>query len=96
MFVNRFRWGVTLGAGKAMLMRGGACFTELCLMVSWVCVIATKGCGLSPCGLWECVLRFLLLFFLWFFDVLLGVSPFGSVPVLYCSSVVCLYLGGFR
>ena len=24
-----------------------------------VCVVAIEGCGLSSCGLWECVLRFL-------------------------------------
>ena len=51
----------------------------------------------TVCVFIQCfMLRFLLLLFLWFFDVMLGVSPFGSVPVLYCSSVVCLYLGGFR
>jgi hypothetical protein len=33
VFIGGFRWGMTLGVGKAMLMRGGACATELCLIV---------------------------------------------------------------
>jgi hypothetical protein len=58
VFNGRFRWGMTHGVGNDMLMRGGACATELCLMVGWVCGIATKGCGLPCCGLGECILRF--------------------------------------
>ena len=38
LFMGGFRWGIALGAGKAMLMRGGACAIELCLMVSCVCL----------------------------------------------------------
>ncbi len=37
VFVGGFRWGIVLGDGKAQLMRGGACATELCLMVGCVC-----------------------------------------------------------
>ena len=57
----RLRWGMMLGAGKAMLMRGGACATELCLMVVWVCVFVSNSGWFSCCGLWRCVFRFLLL-----------------------------------
>jgi len=42
VYVGRFRWGMTLGGGTAMLMRGGACATEMCLMVGWVCVIVSS------------------------------------------------------
>jgi hypothetical protein len=49
---------MTQGVGNDMLMRGGACATELCLMVDWVYGITTMGCGLPSCGLWECILRF--------------------------------------
>ena len=38
VFMGEFRWGITLGVGKAMLMRGGACAAELCLMVGFVCL----------------------------------------------------------
>ena len=61
VFIGGFRWGMTLGAGKAMLMRGGACATELCLMVGWVSVVVFIWRWLSCCGLWECVFRFLML-----------------------------------
>ena len=61
VFIGGFRWGMTLGAGKAMLMRGSACATELCLMVGWVCVFDSNWCWLSYCGLRRCVFRFLML-----------------------------------
>ena len=34
---------MTLGAGKAMLMRGGDCATELCLLVCCVCYLIPVG-----------------------------------------------------
>ncbi len=45
VFMGGFRWGITLGAGKAMLMRGGACAAELCLMDGCVC-LSNAGCYL--------------------------------------------------
>ncbi len=45
-----FRWGITLGAGKAMWMRGGACATELCLMVGCDCLSSSGWYWLSICG----------------------------------------------
>jgi hypothetical protein len=48
VFMGGFRWGITLGAEKAMLMRGGACATELCLMVGCVCLYKSNWCWL-PC-----------------------------------------------
>ena len=53
-----FRLAMMQGVGNVILMRGGACATELCLMVGWVCGVTTVGCGLPSCGLWECILRF--------------------------------------
>ena len=50
VFTGGFRCGITLGAGKAMLMRGGACATELCLMVGCVLLSKYNWCGLSCCG----------------------------------------------
>jgi hypothetical protein len=47
VFLGGFRWGITLGVGKAMLMRGGACATELCLMVGCVCLSSSGWCWLS-------------------------------------------------
>ena len=47
VLLGRFRWGITLGAGKAMLIRGGACATELCLMVGCVCLSNPSWCLLS-------------------------------------------------
>jgi len=35
VFMGEFRWGIRLGAGKAMMLRGGACATELCLISNW-------------------------------------------------------------
>jgi hypothetical protein len=61
VFIGGFWWGMTLGVGKAMLMRGGACATELCLMMGWVCVIVSNWCGLPACELWRCGFRFLAL-----------------------------------
>ena len=49
VFMGGFRWGITLDAGKAMLMRDGACATELCLMVGCVCVYSSSWCRLSGC-----------------------------------------------
>ena len=54
VFIGGFRWGMTLGVGKAMLMRGGACATELCLMMGWVGVIVYSWCELPACELWKC------------------------------------------
>ncbi len=51
MFMGGLRWGMTLEAGKAMLMRGGACATELCLMVGWVCAFVSIWGWLSCRGL---------------------------------------------
>jgi len=59
--VGGFRWGMTLGVGYALLMRGGACVSELCLMVGWGFVVVSLWFGWSSCGLWECVFRFLML-----------------------------------
>ena len=61
VFIGGLRWGMTLGAGNAMLMRGGACATDLCLMVGWVCVFQSNWGWLSDCGLLRYVFRFLLL-----------------------------------
>ena len=47
VFMGGLRWGITLGAGKAMLMRGGACATELCLIVGCVCLYRSCWCWLS-------------------------------------------------
>jgi hypothetical protein len=47
---DEFRWSITLGTGKAMLMRGGACATELCLIVGCVCLSNSSWCWLSCCG----------------------------------------------
>ncbi len=49
------RWGITLGAGKAQFMRGGACAAELCLMVVCVCVHSYPSCCLSGCGCCGCM-----------------------------------------
>ena len=49
VFVGGFRWGNTQGAGKAMMMRGGACATELCLMAGCVRLSNSNWCWLS-CG----------------------------------------------
>ncbi len=43
VFMGVFRWGMTLGIGKAMLMRGGACATELRLM-------GVRFCSACLCG----------------------------------------------
>jgi hypothetical protein len=59
VFMGRFRCGMISGVGKAMLMRGGACAAELCLLMGCVCVIGIGRVVLPSCGLWECVLRFL-------------------------------------
>ena len=58
VLVDGLRWGMTLGVGNAMFIRGGACVTELCLMVGWVCCIMSGGCGLSSYVFWEGTLRF--------------------------------------
>ena len=64
MFMGGFRWGITLGSGEAMLMRGGACATELCLMVGCVCVCSVRGhnsSGVIPyciCDLQYCTIVF--------------------------------------
>ncbi len=50
VLMGGFRWGITLGAGKAMLMRDGACATELCLMVGCICLYNSSWCWLSCCG----------------------------------------------
>jgi hypothetical protein len=55
-----FRWGITLGAGKAMLMRGGACATELCLMVGCGCLSRSGCCWLLLCGFCGCIFLFLM------------------------------------
>ena len=60
VFVGGFRWGITLGAGKAMLMRGGACATELYLMVGCVCLSSSGWWWLSLCGLCGCIFLFLM------------------------------------
>ncbi len=60
VFMGRFRWGLTLGVGKAMLMRGGACAIELCLMVGCVYPSSSGRCWLSQCGVCGCVFLFLM------------------------------------
>ena len=60
MVVGGFRWDMTLGVGNAILMRGGACAAELCLMVGWGFVVVSLLFGLSSCELWEFVFRFLM------------------------------------
>ena len=50
VLMDGFLWDVTLGAGKAMLMRGGACATELCFMVGCACLSKSNWCWLSCCG----------------------------------------------
>jgi hypothetical protein len=50
VFIGGFRWGITLGAGKALLMQGGACATEMCLMVGCECLSNSNWCWLSCCG----------------------------------------------
>ena len=50
VFMGEFRWDITLGAGKVMLKRGGACATELCLMVDCVCLSSSNWCWLSCSG----------------------------------------------
>ena len=69
-----FRWGIMMGAGKAMLMRGGACATELCLMVGCECLSISTWCWLSCCGYCGCVFLFLVL---GVFGTLFGLSLYG-------------------
>ncbi len=47
MFFDGLRWEMALCVGNAMLMRGGACAAELCLMVGEFCCVRFEGCGLS-------------------------------------------------
>ena len=47
VFIGVCRWGMTLGIGKAMLMQGGACATDLRLM-------GVRFCSACLCG-WEVV-----------------------------------------
>ena len=61
VFMGGFRWGITPWARKAMLMRGGACATELCLMVGCVCLCDSVWCWLSCYGYRGCVSLFLVL-----------------------------------
>ena len=61
-------------AGKAMLMRGGACATELYLMVGCVCLFVSNWCWLSCCGYGGCVFRFLML---GAFCTLFGLNLYG-------------------
>ena len=89
VFIGGFWWGITLGAGKAMLMRGGACAAELCLRVGWVCVIVSNWSWLSYCGLWKCVFRFLMLVA---FCTLSGLNLYGFGGGCVISIV---YLGHF-
>ena len=74
VFMGGFRWGITLGAGKTMLMRGGACATELCLMVGCVCLSSPGWCWLSLCGFCGCIFLFLMfgVFFIFW-----GLSLYG-------------------
>ncbi len=44
-FGGVFWWGMTLWAGKAMLMRGDACAAELRLMRVRVCCVLFRVCG---------------------------------------------------
>ena len=74
VFMCGFRWGITLGAGKPMLMRGGACATELRLMVGCVCLSSSGRCCLSFCGFCGCI--FLLLMF-GVLCIFLGLSLYG-------------------
>ncbi len=74
VFIVGYRWDITLGAGKAMLMRGGACATELCLMVGCVLLSNSNLCWLLCCGLSECVVLFLVL---GVFATLFGLNLYG-------------------
>ncbi len=60
MFIGGFRCGITLGAGNAQLMRGGACAAELCLMVGCVCCSSSGWYRLSWCGFCGCIFLFLV------------------------------------
>jgi hypothetical protein len=74
VFMGGFRWGIMLGAGKAMLMRGGACATELCLMVGCVCECSSTWCWLLGFGCWGCVFFFLVF---GVFCALVGLNLYG-------------------
>jgi len=78
---------MTLGAGKAMLMLGPACATELCLIVGCVCGFVSNWGWLS-CGLWRCVFRFF--FFLIFIFYLVLVCMVDVVGVWFPLGRVCL------
>ena len=100
VFIGGFRWGMPLGVGKAMLMRGGACATELCLMVVWVCVFVSSWGWFSCCGLWRCVFLFLLfgvfevsLFLVWLVVVMGVYFPLDRV---YLGSFCLCYVFGDR
>ena len=74
LFIGGFRRVMTLGDGKAMLMRGGTCATELCLTVGWVCLFDFNWCWLSCCGYRGLVFRFLML---GAFFILFGLNLYG-------------------
>ncbi len=74
VFMGGFRWGIALGAGKAVLMRGGACATELCLMVGCVCSSSSGWYLLSLCGFCGCIFLFLMFGYLCGFG---GLSLYG-------------------
>ena len=69
-----FLWGITLGVGKAILMRGGACATELCFMVGSGCLSWSGWFRLVLCGFCVCIFLFLLLGVLCIFG---GLSLYG-------------------
>ena len=76
VFIGWFRWGMTLGIGKAILMRGGACATKLRLVGVRFCSAGLCGWEVAGCLLGGFVfpfrcLSFLILFlvdlrFIWF------------------------------
>ena len=71
VFMDGFRWGITLGTGKTMLMRGGACATELCLMVGCGCLSSSGWYWLSLCGFCWCIF---LLFMMGVLCIVWGLS----------------------
>ena len=44
VFCSELRWGKTLGVGNPIMMRGGSCAIELCLMVGGVYCVRSGGC----------------------------------------------------
>jgi hypothetical protein len=97
-FVGVFRWGLNLGVGKAMLMRGGACAAELCLMGFRVFCVVFRVCGAFIYVLWG--FNFFLILFLLFVVFSVVLDCMLSEPVHLaraCNFHKGIYdLGAFR